>query len=153
MAAMRREKIKRLVIKEKAGFELELERHEELSYVPPPSTPLYSEHPGPFSTHSHLSPRVSPPREEPALPEKKEESLPGAYVVSPMVGILYLAPSPEDSPFVKVGDAVDEGSVVCIIEAMKVMSEIKAGKRGVVAEICLDSGDPVEFGTKIFRIV
>jgi acetyl-CoA carboxylase biotin carboxyl carrier protein len=78
---------------------------------------------------------------------KKEYEL-----TSPMVGTYYAAPSPDDAPFVKVGDKVDEGAVVCIIEAMKVMNEVKAGKSGIVKEIFLDSADPVEFGTKLLTI-
>jgi acetyl-CoA carboxylase biotin carboxyl carrier protein len=69
-----------------------------------------------------------------------------------MVGTFYSAPSPEDPPFVKIGDRVNENTVVCIIEAMKVMNEVKANVKGVVKEIYLDSGQPLEFGTKLFRI-
>ncbi|MBS0650861.1 MAG: acetyl-CoA carboxylase biotin carboxyl carrier protein, partial [Verrucomicrobia bacterium] len=63
------------------------------------------------------------------------------------------APSPDDPPFIKVGDRVEENTVVCIIEAVKVMNEVKAGVSGVVAEILVDNAHPVEFGTKILRIV
>ena len=69
-----------------------------------------------------------------------------------MVGTYYGSPSPDDDPFVKVGDSVKEDTVVCIIEAMKVMNEVKAGKRGVVGEVFLDNADPVEFGTKLLTI-
>ncbi|MGM0440201.1 MAG: acetyl-CoA carboxylase biotin carboxyl carrier protein [Chlamydiota bacterium] len=77
----------------------------------------------------------------------------GDYVTSPMVGTFYEASSPDAEPFVKVGDKVEKDMVVCIIEAMKVMNEIKAGVNGTVEEILVDSGQPVEFGTKIFRVV
>ncbi len=60
---------------------------------------------------------------------------------------------PDDPYFVKVGDKVSEDTLVCIVEAMKVMNEVKAGVSGTVAEICLENGYPVEFGTKLFRIV
>ena len=70
-----------------------------------------------------------------------------------MVGTFYTSPSPDDPVFVKVGDRVDENTVVCIIEAMKVMNEVKAGASGVIAEICIDNAHPVEFGTKMMRIV
>ncbi len=69
-----------------------------------------------------------------------------------MVGTFYSSPSPDDPSFVKVGDSVSEGSVVCIIEAMKVMNEVKAGCAGVIAEILLKNGEPVEFGTRMFRV-
>lgn len=85
--------------------------------------------------------------------EVNKEGLPGSYVTSPMVGTFYSSPSPEDSPFVKVGDKVDKNTVVCIIEAMKVMNEVKANITGTVAEILIESSQPVEFGTKLFRII
>jgi acetyl-CoA carboxylase biotin carboxyl carrier protein len=73
-------------------------------------------------------------------------------VKSPMVGTFYAAPSPDSSPFIAVGDSVGEESVLCIIEAMKVMNEIKAEKRGTVAEILVENGDSVEFGQPLFRL-
>lgn len=69
-----------------------------------------------------------------------------------MVGTFYSAPSPDSPPFVKVGDAVGEDSVLCIIEAMKVMNEIKAEKRGSIAEILVENGESVEFGQPLFRL-
>lgn len=84
------------------------------------------------------------------LPEKEE--VPSVYVTSPMVGTFYASPSPDDPSFVKVGDKIDKNTVVCIIEAMKVMNEVKAGVAGTVSEILIETGHPVEFGTKLFRI-
>ena len=81
----------------------------------------------------------------------KEDEM-SIYVTSPMVGTIYYTPSPNDPTFVKVGDRIEKNTVVCIIEAMKVMNEIKAQVSGVVAEILVENGSPVEFGTKIFRI-
>jgi len=74
------------------------------------------------------------------------------YVKSPMVGTYYSSSSPDQAPFVKVGDSVSENTVICIIEAMKVMNEIKAGKKGVIKEILIENAQPVEFGTKLFVI-
>lgn len=85
--------------------------------------------------------------------KEKEELKLSAYVTSPMVGTFYAAPSPDVSPFIKVGDKIDKNSVVCIIEAMKVMNEIKANVAGTVAEILVEAGQPVEFGSKLFRII
>jgi len=76
----------------------------------------------------------------------------GSYVTSPMVGTFYSSAAPDQPPFVKVGDKVDEQTVVCIIEAMKVMNEVKAGVSGTVAEILADNAQPVEFGTRLLRI-
>lgn len=86
------------------------------------------------------------------IPEKNLDLSPGIYVTSPMVGTFYSAGSPEDPPFVKVGDSIGKDTVVCIVEAMKVMNEIKANVSGTVAEILVDNGHPVEFGAKLFRI-
>ncbi|MBE6368519.1 MAG: acetyl-CoA carboxylase biotin carboxyl carrier protein [Lentisphaerae bacterium] len=71
---------------------------------------------------------------------------------SPLVGTLYRAPSPEAAPFVKVGDKVTPDTVVCIVEAMKVMNEIKAEKSGVIRDILVENGSAVEFGQPLFVI-
>lgn len=73
-------------------------------------------------------------------------------IVSPMIGTFYLAPSPEAEPFVTVGTRVEPESVVCIIEAMKVMNEIKAEKSGVITRIVADNSKPIEFGQPLFEI-
>ena len=73
-------------------------------------------------------------------------------IVSPMVGTFYRAASPDASPFVDVGTKVDEDAVVCIIEAMKVMNEIKAETSGVIAEVVAENGKPVQFGQALFRV-
>ena len=78
---------------------------------------------------------------------------PGTVVFeSPMVGTFYRASSPDSDPFVEVGSKVDENSTLCIVEAMKVMNEIKAELRGMVAEILVENGEPVEFGQPLFLI-
>ena len=73
-------------------------------------------------------------------------------VVSPMVGTFYRAPSPDSAPYVKEGQEVAEESVVCIIEAMKVMNEIKAEVKGVVTEVLVENGAAVQFGQPLFRV-
>jgi acetyl-CoA carboxylase biotin carboxyl carrier protein len=73
-------------------------------------------------------------------------------IVSPMVGTFYQAASPDASPFVDVGTKVNEDTVVCIIEAMKVMNEIKAETSGVIAEVVADNSKPVQFGQVLFRV-
>jgi acetyl-CoA carboxylase biotin carboxyl carrier protein len=73
-------------------------------------------------------------------------------IKSPMIGTLYRAPSPDAANYVEVGSEVGPDTVVCIIEAMKVMNEIKAETRGVIAEILTDNAKPVEFGQPLFRI-
>ncbi len=76
----------------------------------------------------------------------------GTPITSPMVGTFYAAPSPDDAPFVKVGDNIAIGQVVCIIEAMKLMNEIEAEASGKITEICVKNGDSVEFGQVLMYV-
>jgi acetyl-CoA carboxylase biotin carboxyl carrier protein len=75
-----------------------------------------------------------------------------AVITSPMVGTFYRAPAPDADPYVEVGDMVEVGQTVCIIEAMKLMNEIKSEVRGKIVEICVDNAEPVEFGQVLFRV-
>ena len=75
-----------------------------------------------------------------------------SYVKSPMVGTFYRSPSPETPPFVENGTKVEEKSAVCIIEAMKIMNEIQAETKGTVVEILVESGQPVEYGQRLFKV-
>jgi acetyl-CoA carboxylase biotin carboxyl carrier protein len=90
--------------------------------------------------------------EPPAPAAKAIESVPVKEIVSPMVGTFYRAGSPDAPPFVEVGKPVAEDTVVCIIEAMKVMNEIKAETSGVIAEVLAENGKPVQFGQALFRV-
>jgi acetyl-CoA carboxylase biotin carboxyl carrier protein len=76
----------------------------------------------------------------------------GAQIVSPMVGTFYRSPSPDSPPYVEPGQEVNEDTVVCIIEAMKVMNEIKAETKGVIVEVLAQNGKPVEFGKPLFSV-
>jgi len=80
------------------------------------------------------------------------ESASTKEIVSPMVGTFYRSASPDSSPFVDVGTKVTEDTVVCIIEAMKVMNEIKAETSGVIAEVVAENSKPVQFGQVLFRV-
>ena len=73
-------------------------------------------------------------------------------IASPMVGTFYGSPSPDSDPYVKVGDRVDEGTVICIIEAMKVMNEIKAETNGTIAEVMCQPGQAIEFDEVLFKV-
>jgi len=73
-------------------------------------------------------------------------------VESPIIGTFYSSPSPGKPPFVKKGEKVNKGDVLCIVEAMKVMNKIESEHSGIVEEICLDDGQPVEYGTCLFKI-
>ncbi len=91
---------------------------------------------------------VAPGAAAPAAPAVPE----GHAVKSPMVGTFYRAPSPGAAPFVEVGQTVKEGEPLCIIEAMKLLNEIEADKSGVIKEILIESGGPVEYGQTLFVI-
>jgi len=80
------------------------------------------------------------------------EVIDGFEVTSPMVGTFYARPSPDADPFVKVGDTVSEGQALCIIEAMKVMNEIKAERGGTITAVLAEDGAPVQFGDPLFRM-
>jgi acetyl-CoA carboxylase biotin carboxyl carrier protein len=103
-------------------------------------------------------PLAVPPKAATATPEaappspKATESVPLKEIVSPMVGTFYRAASPDASPFVDVGKTVTEETVVCIIEAMKVMNEIKAETSGIIAEVVAENGKPVQFGQVLFKV-
>ncbi len=85
-----------------------------------------------------------------AAPAPAPSNLP--QITSPMVGTFYRAPAPDAQPFVKIGQVVEPDTTVCIIEAMKVINEIKAEMRGRIAEIMVDNAEPVEFGQPLFRV-
>ncbi|MFO7899679.1 MAG: acetyl-CoA carboxylase biotin carboxyl carrier protein [Planctomycetota bacterium] len=104
------------------------------------------------------APAAAPPAPEPAAagPETGAAGLeeePGTQVVtSPMVGSFYRASKPEADPFIEVGDEVQAGETLCIIEAMKVMNEIKAEQAGRVTRILVENGEPVEYGQPLFQL-
>ena len=85
-------------------------------------------------------------------PAAPSSSVASKEITSPMVGTFFRAASPEAPPFVDVGREVNEDTVVCIIEAMKVMNEIKAEVSGVIAEVVAENGKPVQFGQALFRV-
>ena len=94
------------------------------------------------------TPQISVQNEE-IVEEKKIE---GNVVTSPIVGTFYRKPAPDKDPFIKVGDSVEAGDVLCIIEAMKMMNEIKSDYSGVIQSIEVEDGQPVEFGQSIIII-
>ena len=125
---------------EKDGFRLKLQKgagEQTVFSSPAPVAPAPAAN-GPTAT-------AAPAPEAAAASSLKD-------IVSPMVGTFYRAGSPETPAFVDVGKEVSEETVVCIIEAMKVMNEIKAETKGVIAEIVAESGKPVQFGQVLFRV-
>jgi acetyl-CoA carboxylase biotin carboxyl carrier protein len=95
---------------------------------------------------------VAAPVPAPAAPAPAPVAAEAKHIVSPMVGTFYRAASPDAPPYIEVGQEVDPETVVCIIEAMKVMNEIKAEVKGVITEILAENAKPVEFGQKLFAV-
>ncbi|KAF0094204.1 MAG: acetyl-CoA carboxylase biotin carboxyl carrier protein [Puniceicoccaceae bacterium 5H] len=120
----------RLRISRKGTNEVQIAAPAQLAYAPQPM------------------PAAAPPAAAPAEAPKEE----GKVIKSPMVGTFYSSPSPDSPPFVKVGDSVNNESVVCIVEAMKVMNEIKAELSGTITEVLAQNGQPVEYGQPLFRV-
>lgn len=112
---------------------------------PPPMPPM-----PPVGMPAAAAPAPAPA----AAPDtaKAPESVSGSIVTSPIIGTFYSAPSPDKAPFVKVGDTVNAGDVICIIESMKLMNELNSDFSGRVAEIYVNNGDAVEYGQKLMRI-
>jgi len=95
---------------------------------------------------------AAPPSAGPAETAKETAEDKTAYIKSPMVGTFYVAPSPDSPPFVGLGEKIGKDDVVCILEAMKVMNEIKAELEGTIMEVLAENGEPVEYGQPLFRV-
>ena len=129
---------------EKDGFKLKLQKDagDQTVFAAPPVAPAAPAPAANAETAAAAAPAAPAAEKGGALKD----------IVSPMVGTFYRASSPESPPFVDVGKEVTEETVVCIIEAMKVMNEIKAEAKGVIAEVVAESGKPVQFGQVLFRV-
>ncbi len=108
----------------------------------------------PSMPHIMMSTPPAPPAPAPqaAEPAKAEEGISGHVIKSPMVGTFYRAASPDAKPFVEVGQHVNEGDTLCIIEAMKMFNQIQADKSGVIKAILCENGQPVEYDQPLFII-
>ncbi len=109
------------------------------------------------NVHQIIPAHVAPaPVAAPPAPAVQTPATPAAETLhkikSPIVGTFYAGPSPEAGPFVKVGDRVEAGQTICIIEAMKLMNEIEADISGEVAQILIENGQPVEYGEPLFEL-
>jgi acetyl-CoA carboxylase biotin carboxyl carrier protein len=112
----------------------------DLAAAPAPVTAAAPGTAAPFPPATLLAP--ANPDDEPGV----------AYIKSPMVGTFYRSPSPESKPFVELGAKVVENSVVCIIEAMKIMNEIQAEAKGTIVEALVENGQSVEYGQRLYKI-
>ncbi len=159
MAVMQRTGTKRLVVK-REGVEVELEREDTpTARTYEPAVSLMDENPLKQEIALHranmllsIGGEIQTTINNHAEAKASEPVPAGVFVTSPMVGTFYNAPAPDEPPFVKVGDRVEKDTVVCIIEAMKVMNEVKAGVSGIVSEVLVETAHPVEFATKLFRV-
>jgi len=141
-----------------AELEVQFNRRQKIrvSKVAGPVTPATPVTPiTPATPATHLS--GVPASSTPAAAEETKETKPSrpsniVAIKSPMVGTFYRAPAPDAPPYVEVGDTVKPGTVVCIVEAMKLMNEIESEVSGRVAEILVENETPVEYGQELFLI-
>ncbi len=134
---------------EEEGFKLRICRGK-----PEQTTVVTTATPAPFPAYietSSVTPRTAPPEAESAE-EEGEEDQSVEQINSPMVGTFYRSPSPDSAHFVEEGSEVSDDTIVCIIEAMKVMNEIQAETTGVITEIMVENGQSVEFGQPLFKV-
>ena len=129
---------------ENQGFKIKLKRGVTASSAPADEAPNVSYSlPNPASSNAQLQAPA------PTAPAPVEATL---DIKSPMIGTFYRAPSPEAGPYAEVGTEVNPDTVVCIIEAMKVMNEIKAEAKGVITQVMVENAKPVEFGQPLFKL-
>ena len=145
-------KVKKLIeLLEESGIsEIEIKEGEE-------SVRISRNGPSMTMPQMQYAPAMAPPMAAPATaaPVAAEAAAPEVsdhVVTSPMVGTFYEAPSPGSAPFVEVGKSVKEGDTLCIIEAMKMLNQIEADKSGVIKQMVVENGQPVEFGQPLFII-
>ena len=127
---------------EKEGFKIKLRRAASESKSEEVQVQHYLP---PVSTMASVPPQTDPP---PVVAESSDVP----EIKSPMIGTFYRKPSPESEEYIQIGDMVTAETVVCIVEAMKVMNEIKAEISGEITEILVEDGRPVEFGQALFRV-
>jgi acetyl-CoA carboxylase biotin carboxyl carrier protein len=150
-------KIKKMIeLLEESGIaEIEIKEGEEtlrIARVLPGQQPTYAPAPAPAATIAAASP-AQDTRPPPAASSPDSLRVAGEHIVTaPMVGTYYSAPSPGAKNFVEIGDEVELGQVMCIIEAMKMMNQIESEKAGTVQAILVKNGEPVEFGQPLFII-
>lgn len=148
---MKRSELTEFAVEEE-GFKLKIRRG--VNGVPVVSGGRTSNPPSVALAEPTVSPAATPQTANGAASQpnvsKEEEGV--SYIKSPMVGTFYRAPSPESKPFADVGLKVVENTPVCIIEAMKIMNEIQAETKGIVVEILVENGQPVEYGQRLFKV-
>jgi acetyl-CoA carboxylase biotin carboxyl carrier protein len=148
-------KVKKLIemLEESSLNELEIKEGEEsVKLVKSVGIVQQSQVSAPLSTIQPLDESSSVALDENSEDVTKEQNILGKSINSPMVGTFYNSPNPGADAFVKVGDSVSEGDVLCIIEAMKMMNEVKSDFNGTIKEILISDSEPVEYGEVLFVI-
>jgi acetyl-CoA carboxylase biotin carboxyl carrier protein len=131
---------------EEEGFKIKIARASNSA-----AAPAVTYAPAPVAAAPAPAPVAAPSASPaPAAPAGDEAGI--IYVKSPMVGTFYKAASPESKAFAEIGTKITETSVVCIIEAMKIMNEIQSEVKGTIVEILVENGSPVEYGQKLFKV-
>ena len=139
-----------IVTSQESIEELELEKSGVRLRIKRASNHVASVSVAPAATAPAVAPAVSAPPVLPQISKEAEEEL--FHIKSPIVGTFYKASSPTSDAFVSIGDTVEKGSVVCIIEVMKLMNEIESDVAGEIVSILVENGQPVEYGEKLFAI-
>lgn len=147
---MKRSELTEFAVEEE-GFKLRIRRE-------PHSLPVVSTNYTPHALPPPAAPAAPPPPAQAPVqpivqtPGPAQDEAGIVYVKSPMVGTFYRSPSPDSKPFAELDTRVTENTVVCIIEAMKIMNEIQAETTGTIIEIMVESGQPVEYGQRLFKV-
>lgn len=149
LGAIAQTDITELVLKND-DFELTVRKEKGLVTIAPPAISPQIVEAVP-STAPTTSVTITPPPPETSTASTVDDKK-WVDVTSPMVGTFYSAPAPDEDPFVAVGDRINKGDTVCIIEAMKLMNEIEGEVTGQVMEIMVQNGEPVEFGQVLMRV-
>jgi acetyl-CoA carboxylase biotin carboxyl carrier protein len=131
---------------EEKDFKIKLKRPIGAAAAAPMGTPVDDPELTAFASLARQS--ATPPQ----LPAPSSSTAGDAEIKSPMIGTFYRTPSPDAAPYVDIGSEVGPDTVVCIVEAMKVMNEIKAETRGIITAIVAENAKPVEFGQTLFKI-
>lgn len=138
---------------EKDGFRVRIKRGVPVESAPITEARTESPHSAQATVPPHPA-EVAADLPVTATSEAASEAREGLHVIkSPIVGTFFAAPGPEAPPFVKIGDVIQKGHVLCIIEAMKLMNEIEAEVSGEIAEIYVQNGQPVEYGQSLFGVI
>ena len=146
---MKRSELTEFAVEEE-GFKLKIRRG--TNGLPLVSTSAKGSN-APFIPETNSVPPIPPPAPiQISGPQAAIEEPGVVYIKSPMVGTFYRSPSPESKAFVDIGARIEENTLVCIIEAMKIMNEIQAETKGALVEILVENGQPVEYGQRLFKL-